>query len=188
MDLQPDFERFRKAVNHQEADRVPLCEALVGDVFRRVAEIQFSALDRILSKDYVGAVWAIDDLAFGSGPMISPVAYREHVFPWYREMARRCHAKDRIYIMHSDGDLTKLMPDLIDVGIDLLQPIDPSCMDIVKTKQEFGDRICLAGNVPNELLRSGTPQEVQDYTKNLLPNTAGSKPGNRNLVWAGLQP
>jgi hypothetical protein len=30
MDLQPDFERFRKAVNHQEADRVPLCEALVG--------------------------------------------------------------------------------------------------------------------------------------------------------------
>ena len=79
----------------------------------------------------------------------SPEAYREHVFPWYREMARRCHAKDRIYIMHSDGDLTKLMPDLIDVGIDVLQPIDPSCMDIAKTKQEFGDRICLVGNVPN---------------------------------------
>ena len=97
---------------------------LVGDVFRKVAEIQFSALDRILSKNYVGAIWAIDDLAFGSGPMISPEAYREHVFPWYREMAQRCHAKDRIYIMHSDGDLTKLMPDLIDVGIDVLQPGD----------------------------------------------------------------
>jgi uroporphyrinogen decarboxylase len=164
---------------------------LVGDVFRKVAEIQFSALDRILSKDYVGAVWAVDDLAFGSGPMISPEAYREHVFPWYREMAQRCHAKDRIYMMHSDGDLTKLMPDLIEVGIDVLQPIDPSCMDIVKTKQEFGDRICLVGNVPNELLRSGTPEEVQAYTKDLLRNCAlggGYCVGSGNSVpdWANF--
>jgi uroporphyrinogen decarboxylase len=106
-------------------------------------------------------------------------------------MAQRCHAKDRIYIMHSDGDLTKLMPDLIDVGIDVLQPIDPSCMDIAKTKQEFGDRICLVGNVPNELLRSGTPEEVQAYTKNLLRNCAaggGYCVGSGNSVpdWANF--
>jgi uroporphyrinogen decarboxylase len=106
-------------------------------------------------------------------------------------MAQRCHAKDRIYIMHSDGDLTKLMPDLIDVGIDVLQPIDPSCMDIVKTKKKFGDRICLVGNVPNELLRSGTPEEVQAYTKNLLRNCAvggGYCLGSGNSVpdWANF--
>lgn len=162
--------------------KVVLEPDLVGDVFRKVAEIQFSAMERILSKDYVGAVWAIDDLAFGSGPMISPEAYRKHVFPWYREMARQCHAKDRIYIMHSDGDLTKLMPDLIDVGIDVLQPIDPSCMDIAKTKQEFGDRICLAGNVPNELLRSGTPEQVREYTLNLLKSCG---PGGGYCVGSG---
>jgi uroporphyrinogen decarboxylase len=155
---------------------------LVGDVFRKVAEIQFSAMDRILSKDYVGAVWAVDDLAFGSGPMISPEAYREHVFPWYREMGKQCHAKDRIYIMHSDGDLTKLMPDLIGVGIDVLQPIDPSCMDIAETKKAFGDRICLAGNVPNELLRSGSKEEVAAYTRELLRNCA---PGGGYCVGSG---
>ena len=78
---------------------------------------------------------------------------------------------------------------LIEVGVDVLQPIDPSCMDIVKTKQEFGDRICLVGNVPNELLRSGTPEQVQDYTMNLLRNCAqggGYCVGSGNSVpdWA----
>jgi uroporphyrinogen decarboxylase len=104
-------------------------------------------------------------------------------------MAQQTHAKDRIYIMHSDGDLTRLMPDLIEVGVDVLQPIDPSCMDIVKIKQEFGDRICLVGNVPNELLRSGTPEQVQEYTLNLLRNCArggGYCVGSGNSVpdWA----
>jgi uroporphyrinogen decarboxylase len=155
---------------------------LVGDVFRKIAAIQSSALDRILSKDYVGAVWAADDMAFGSGPMISPEALREHVFPWYREMAECCHAKDRIFVMHSDGDLTKLMPDLIDIGVDLLQPVDPTCMDIAKTKKEFGDRICLAGNVPNEMLRSGTVEEVEEYVKNLLRNCG---PGGGYCVGSG---
>jgi uroporphyrinogen decarboxylase len=155
---------------------------LVGDVFRKIAEIQFSALDRIFSKDYVGAVWAIDDLAFGSGPMMSPEAFREHVFPWYKETAKRCHAKDCLYIMHSDGDLTMLMPDLIDVGIDLLQPIDPSCMDIARIKKEFGGRISLAGNVPNEMLRSAPAEEVEQYVKGLI-KTCG--PGGGYFVGSG---
>lgn len=43
--------------------------------------IQFSALEAILAKDYVGAIWVVDDLAFGSGPMIFPEAFREHVSP-----------------------------------------------------------------------------------------------------------
>jgi len=155
---------------------------LVSDVFKRVAEIQFSALEQMLSKDCVGAVWVVDDLAFGSGPMISPEAFREHVFYWYGKMARRCHELDRLFIMHSDGDVTSLMPDIIETGIDVLQPIDPTCMDIVKMKREYGDRITLVGNVPNELLRSGSVQEVETYTRRLLREAA---PGGGFCVGSG---
>jgi len=165
---------------------------LVADVFRKVATIQFEALDRILAKDYVGGVWVVDDIAFGTGPMISPQALREHVFSWYREMARRCHEKDRVFLMHSDGDLTSLMEDLIDMGLDAIQPIDPTCMDIVKVKQEFGRRICLVGNVANELLRSGSTSEIEDYTRHLLRHVApgggfclGS--GNSVPAWAKFE-
>jgi len=157
-----------------------------------VATIQFEALDRILAKDYVGGIWVVDDIAFGTGPMISPQALREHVFSWYREMARRCHDKDRVFLMHSDGDLTSLMEDLIDMGLDAIQPIDPTCMDMVKVKKEFGQRICLIGNVANELLRSGSPAEVEDYTRYLLRHVApgggfclGS--GNSVPAWAKFE-
>ncbi len=165
---------------------------LVRDVFTKVAEIQLSALDRIMAKDYVGALWATDDLAFGGGPMISPAAYREHLFPWYKKLALRCHEKERLLVFHSDGDLAKLMEDLIGVGVDVLQPIDPSCMDIAKTKQEYGERICIVGNVSNEMLRAGTPEEVAEYTKYLLRNCAsggGYCVGSGNSVpdWAKFE-
>lgn len=165
---------------------------LVADVFKKVAEIQFSALETMLSKECVGAVWVVDDLAFGTGPMISPEAFREHVFFWYKKMARRCHDLERIFIMHSDGDVTSLMPDIIGTGIDVLQPIDPTCMDIVKMKKEYGDRITLVGNVPNELLRSGSVQEVEAYTKRLLKEVApggGFCLGSGNSVpdWAKFE-
>ena len=155
---------------------------LVADVFKKVAEIQFSALETILARDYVGAVWVVDDLAFGTGPMISPEAFREHVFSWYAKMADRCHEENRLFIMHSDGDVTSLMPDIIETGIDLLQPIDPTCMDIVKMKKEYGDRISLVGNVSNELLRSGTVEEVKEYTRHLLREVA---PGGGYCVGSG---
>ncbi len=157
-------------------------ESLVADVFRRVAEIQFKALDKIFDMPHVGAVWVVDDLAFGTGPMISPEAFREHVFPWYREMASRCHERNLFLCMHSDGDLTRLIPDLIDLGLDLLHPIDPTCLDIVKIKESFGDRLCLVGNVSNEVLRAGSPEEIDALVKELITKVA---PGGGYCVGSG---
>lgn len=157
-------------------------ESLVADVFRQVAEIQFKALEKIFDMPHVGAVWVVDDLAFGTGPMISPQAFRDHVFPWYKEMASRCHERDLFFCMHSDGDLTRLIPDLIDLGLDLLQPIDPTCMDISKVKEAYGDKLCLVGNVSNELLRTGSPAEVDDVVKQLIATVA---PGGGYCVGSG---
>jgi uroporphyrinogen decarboxylase len=97
-------------------------------------------------------------------------------------MATRCHQKDLLFFMHSDGDVLPLMEDLIEMGLDVLQPIDPSCMDIVKVKERYGDRLTLVGNVPNELLRSGTPAEVENYVKNLIVQVA---PGGGYCVGSG---
>jgi len=157
-------------------------EQLVADVFREVAEIQFRALNEIFDLPHVEAVWVVDDLAFGTGPMISPQAFRDHVFPWYREIADRCHENNRIFFMHSDGNLTDLMEDVIDMGVDVLQPIDPTCMDIFQVKEMYGDRLCLVGNVANELLRSGSPVEVDACVRELIEKLA---PGGGYCVGAG---
>ncbi len=157
-------------------------EDLVADIFRKVAEIQFKGLEEILAMPYVGGVWVVDDLAFGNGPIISPQAYRDHVFPWYREMARRCHQGDRLFFMHTDGNVMPLMEDFIEMGLDVLQPIDPSCMDIFKVKEMYGDRLTLVGNVPNEMLRSAAPAEVEEYVRKLI---AKAGPGGGYCVGSG---
>jgi uroporphyrinogen decarboxylase len=54
-------------------------EQLVADVFQKVAEIQFQGLNEIFELPYVEAVWVVDDIAFGTGPIISPQALRDHV-------------------------------------------------------------------------------------------------------------
>jgi uroporphyrinogen decarboxylase len=143
-------------------------ENLVGDVFKKLAEIQLAALDRILSLSNVGAVWVVDDVAFGTGPIISPQALKDHVFTWYAQIAKKCHAKGAPLIMHSDGDMRRLIPNLIEIGLDALHPVDPNCMDIREIKKEYGQDLCLIGNVSNELLRSGTPEEVRAIVKGLI--------------------
>ena len=157
-------------------------EELVADVFKKVAEIQFQGLEEIFEMPHIAGVCVVDDLAFGNGPMISPQAFRDHVFPWYREMSKRCHEKDRLFMMHSDGDLNKLMNDIIECGVDVLHPIDPSCLDILEFKQLYGDQICLVGNVSNEMLRSAAPAEVEARVKELLENVA---PGGGYCVGSG---
>ncbi len=167
-------------------------ETLVADVMSKVAEIQMGAVAQILGDPAVGAVWAVDDIACHSGTMISPAALRTHLFPYYRQLAGQCHRSGKLFFYHSDGDLRPVMDDLIDLGVDALHPIDPTSLDIAEIKRDYGDRICLFGNVSTELLRSGTSDEVADTVRDLLRRVApggGYAVGSGNSVpeWAKIE-
>ena len=164
------------------ATKLIMDEQFVSDVFDKVAHIQLNLLDKIFDIPYVGAVWIVDDLAFGTGPIISPQAYRDHVFPWYKKIAKKCHENDVLLFQHSDGDLSLLMEDIIDIGSDLLHPIDPTCMSMREVKKKYGDRLAFAGNVSNELLRSATTDEIDERVKHLMKNVA---PGGGYCLAAG---
>ena len=164
------------------ATQLMLDEQFVSDVFSRVAEIQWKLLDKIFELPYVGAVWLVDDMAFGNGPIISPAHYRKFVFPWYKKIAQKCHDNNVLVFQHSDGDLTELMDDIISNGTDLMHPMDPTCMSITDSKIKWGNKIALAGNISNELLRSGTPEEVDARVKHLCQKMG---PGGGYCISAG---
>ena len=168
-----------------------MVDSLAAKVIQKVAEIQLSALDELLTMEHVGAVCAVDDIAYNTGPMLSPELLRRYLFPWYREIARRCHAAGRLFFMHSDGNMEMVLPDLIELGLDALHPIDPTAMDIAQLKQTCGDRIALFGNVDTELLRSGSPEQVAARVRELLRTVApgggfGLGSGNSVPEWATL--
>jgi uroporphyrinogen decarboxylase len=137
----------------------------IEKIIEKVAAIQYETIEKIIKIPSVAAIWAVDDIAFGSGPMLNPNDLRKYLFPWYKKLGQLCHQNNRYFFYHSDGSLWSVMDDLIDLGIDALHPIDPTCMDIDQVKKEVGDRITLFGNISNELLQNGSPEDIEELTK-----------------------
>jgi uroporphyrinogen decarboxylase len=155
---------------------------LVERLFEKVAGIQYTALSEIVKIPNVAAVWAIDDLAFKTGPMISPKMFRHYVFPWYKKFGEKCRENNLYFFFHSDGVVWHLIDDFIAAGVDALHPIDPTCMDIFEVKKKYGDRLTLIGNVSNEMLMSGTPTDIANRTKELI---AALAPGGGYCLSSG---
>jgi uroporphyrinogen decarboxylase len=98
---------------------------------------------------YVQMVEAQDDLGAQLQPLISPATWRQVIKPSQKYIFDRIHrcAPQAKIVFHTDGNVYPLIPELIEIGVDVLNPIQPSArlMDSFKLKQEFGDRLCFHG-------------------------------------------
>ena len=139
--------------------------SLVERLFNRVGNLQYRALEQALDLPQVAAAWMSDDIAYGSGLMVSPAILRKHMFPWYKKMSRLCQQRDVPFLYHSDGDLTEVVDDIIETGFNALHPIEPKAMDIRKLKPRVAGKLCLAGNIELDHLSRGTPDEVRQLAR-----------------------
>ena len=132
------------------------------------------------------------DLAANKAPIFSPAHFREYVKPYYAEIVAAAHDCGLPIVKHSDGNMWPLMQDLIDVGFDGYNPIQPQCMDIAEVKDRLGGRICLIGNIDCvEVLVSGDEREVAQTVKQTLDVAApggGYILSSSNSIHAGVRP
>lgn len=146
---------------------------LIGKIFQRVGEFQLETFKRVIDRECIGAVWQSDDIAYFSGLMIAPEYLRKYVYPWYKEMSQMCKARNKPHLLHSDGNITEALPDIVAAGFNAVHPIEPKCMDIVDVKKKWGDKICVIGNIDlNYTLTRGTPAEVEDEVKQRVKELA----------------
>ena len=106
-----------------------------------------------------------DDMAFKTGPFFSPKVFRELVMPRYRRLREKVTLP---WIVHSDGNLLPFMDDLASLGIAGIHPNEKGAMDPRVTKQRYGGRICVLGNVDLNLLGMATPEEVDEEVRGLI--------------------
>ncbi len=129
-----------------------------------------------------GADWIVmeGDLAHNPGPLMSPAHYDEFIGPYHKELCDRAHECGGKMVKHSDGNLTPLIPGLLNAGFDGIHPIQPQCMDIGETKRNFGHRACILGNIDcSFLLVFGTPDEVRQSVKETI---AAAAPGGGYII------
>lgn len=122
---------------------------------------------------------SIDDLAFKTGPFFSPTVFRDLVLPRFKSIAEKITTP---WILHSDGNVMPLLDDLLSLGIAGLHPNEKGAMDIRAMKQQYGDRLCLLGNVDLNTLATGTPEEVDREVRELIRDMG---PGGGYMVSSG---
>ena len=120
-----------------------------------------------------------DDVAFKTAPYFSPKIFRELFLPWYKKVGDNIKLP---WIIHSDGNILPLIEDFISLAIAGLHPMEKGAMDIRAVKKDYGDRICVLGNVDLNLLGAGSPENVDREVKNLIMDLA---PGGKYIVTSG---
>ncbi len=123
------------------------------------------------------------DLAYHTGPMMSPKNFNELLLPAYKIITDTVHERGCKVVLHTDGQITPLLDFVIDCGFDGLHSLEPTAgVDLALVKKKVGDKLCLMGNIDvAHVLTYGTKQEVYDAVKFAI-KTAG--PGGGYIVSA----
>ena len=141
----------------------------------RILQLDIDYLDAFLGPtgDLVDIVVMADDLGTQDSLFMSPAAYREFCKPYQAAWvdAVRRHAPGARIMLHSCGAIRPLIPDFIEAGFDILNPLQPRArgMELATLKGEFGSELSLIGGLDTqELLPFGTPAEVRDGARFLI--------------------
>ena len=166
-------------------DNYLLATALYSDKAFRLSEelskIHLENLEKWLSAvgPYIDIILFGDDLGFQQGSLISPDAYRYLYKPFHKKMWSRAKEMADVKVqLHCCGGVYDLLPDLIDAGLDAINPVQISCqgMDPARLKAEFGEQITFWGGGcdTQRILPGASPEQVKENVREL---TGIFKPG-----------
>jgi uroporphyrinogen decarboxylase len=138
---------------------------LIWDLFNHVGSL-IEAVDKVIAGyDHVGSLKMGDDMGYKHATLVSPSLLRERAFPWHAKIAKVAHDAGKPFILHSCGNLSEIMDDLIDVvKIDAIHSFQDLIYPVTEVKQRWGDRVALLGGVDIDVLTRGTVPDIETYT------------------------
>jgi uroporphyrinogen decarboxylase len=156
------------------ANNLPLMEAFS----ERVLAWQIAYWDMVLDQvgDCIDVVQLNEDLGSQHGPMMAPATFRKIYKPRLQRLiaAIKRKTKARVYL-HSCGSIYRMIPDLIEIGVDILNPVQVNAaeMDSARLKQEFGEDLTFwGGGCDPVVMGMGTPAQVAEEVKRRIHDLA----------------
>ncbi|HBT16276.1 MAG TPA: hypothetical protein DEB05_04910, partial [Firmicutes bacterium] len=103
------------------------------------------------------------DIAMQYSMMINPQIWRQYFKPRYHYLIQEFKNVSKVkFMFHSDGYLEPVIDDLIEVGFDIINPIQPESLNVEDIKRKYGDKVCLHGSISiQQTLPFGTSNDVQ---------------------------
>lgn len=182
--------------------RIPEIDGTVFETAWRLRGMENFLVDLVLNKDLAHALlskvtdlhiknavrmvkagvdimWFSEDFGTQRALILSLDLWREMIKPYLAKLfaAVRDANRDVLIFLHSDGAVQDLIPDLIEIGLDILNPVQPECMDPADVKQKYGERLAFWGTIGTQTtLPFGTREEIEETVK-LRVKTVGKGGG-----------
>jgi uroporphyrinogen decarboxylase len=161
----------------------PLDDAeLTRDLIGRICHFFFEHHLRIFEScdGMVDIAQVTDDYGSQTGPLIGMTTFREFYKPHLQRFIDLCHTFNIKVFHHDDGAIRPFLPDLVAMGIDILNPVQHTCpgMERAGLKRDFGGRLCFHGGIDNQgVLPFGTPEDVRREVRRSIDSLAPDATG-----------
>ena len=151
-----------------------LCEALTQYAIGLIQE---------WGKTDVSAIFLTDDWGTQDALMISPAMWRRYFKELYRRIFAEVHRWGKDVVFHSCGNVSAIIPDLIEVGVDVMDPLQPGPLNLAEVARLYGGKVAFSGGIDDQRLEDYAPQEVKDMVHRTI-DTLGRPFGNSYVVAA----
>jgi len=131
------------------------------DLLQSIMDYVLASMEEV-ARLPVDCVFLSDDYGDQRGLLVSPDTWREFIAPELRRFCRRARQLGVAPALHSCGNVRELLPELIDIGFDIIHPLQPEALDVVEVKQTLGGRFTIYGGLDTQrVLPDGTPGDVR---------------------------
>lgn len=142
--------------------------AFVHRLLDRILDFNLKIIEHACAHRIDGMMFG-DDWGQQTGLIMGPQLWRAFIKPRLKQMYGLVKSKGKHVLIHSCGKVDDILPDLIEVGVDVFNPFQPEVMDVYKVKERYGDRLSFWGGISTQkTLPFGTVQQVKDETRRLL--------------------
>jgi len=135
--------------------------AFVEELLERITDVQVALARRFVALGVDGGYFG-DDYGAQRGMLFSPKMWRALFKPRLARMFAVFREAGLPIILHSDGDISAILPDLVEIGMTMLNPVQPEVLDHAWLRQAFGDRLAFYGGLSQQtVLSRGKPADVR---------------------------
>lgn len=144
---------------------------LIREMIASYTRFSIGMLELCMKKGLMAdALFLCSDLCSKNGMLFSPEYFRKLALPFLKRISDFCKKHNLYFFWHSDGNVSDLIPLLIEIGVDAIHPLEARAGNDVRSyKKQFGDSICLIGNINADIVASGDKSDIESEVAGKVP-------------------
>lgn len=132
-------------------------------------------LENLITNENIDGVLLGSDWGSQKSLLMSPSVWKKMIKPGEQKEYNLIHSYNKDVWVHSCGNVRQILPDLCEMGVDVLNPIQPECMDIFEIKESFGNKLTFWGGISTQrTLPYGTVAQVRNEAEKVIMNMSNN--------------